>query len=281
MARWAHRARGGGARAAGPRPLQQLDRAAAGGNPEDRLKSRRGWSTAPRVNDKRTDPETGQRKRFSSAILPPWRARPRRSASAAAAVPARLSSRDFVPALGQFLGSSAGLSSSTVTKLTETWTAEAAAFMTRDLSGADYVYLWVDGIHLGIRLGEGKLCLLVMIGVRADAQAAGCPRRRYRESASRGPTCCATAPCAACASRCWRSATARWGSGARSARCSRRPGPSAATRVPEAQCLQPCRRDPVRYPARPDGQFRAWSTSDRHVGAGTEMGITDRRDWPS
>src|SRR5438552_1888760 len=48
--------------------------------------------------------------------------------------------------------------------------AEAAAFMTRDLSQADYVYLWVDGIHLGIRLGEGKLCLLVMIGVRADGR---------------------------------------------------------------------------------------------------------------
>jgi hypothetical protein len=28
--------------------------------------------TAPRVNDKRTDPITGERKRFSSAILPPW-----------------------------------------------------------------------------------------------------------------------------------------------------------------------------------------------------------------
>src|SRR5690349_22569649 len=28
--------------------------------------------TVPRVNDKRTDPETGQRKRFSSAIVPPW-----------------------------------------------------------------------------------------------------------------------------------------------------------------------------------------------------------------
>src|SRR5437868_5877566 len=70
----------------------------------------------------------------------------------------------------QFGGSSAGLSSSTVTKLTETWTAEAAVFMTRDLSAADYVYLWVDGIHLGIRLGEGKLCLLVMIGVRADGR---------------------------------------------------------------------------------------------------------------
>ena len=40
--------------------------------------------------------------------------------------------------------------------------------MTRDLSQVDYVYLWVDGIHLGIRLDEDKLCLLVMIGVRAD-----------------------------------------------------------------------------------------------------------------
>ena len=28
--------------------------------------------TVPRVNDKRTDPGTGERKRFSSAILPPW-----------------------------------------------------------------------------------------------------------------------------------------------------------------------------------------------------------------
>src|ERR1700683_16380 len=28
--------------------------------------------TVPRVNDKRTGPDTGQRQRFSSAILPPW-----------------------------------------------------------------------------------------------------------------------------------------------------------------------------------------------------------------
>ena len=27
---------------------------------------------APRVNDKRTDPATGERKRFASAILPAW-----------------------------------------------------------------------------------------------------------------------------------------------------------------------------------------------------------------
>lgn len=35
--------------------------------------------TVPRVNDKRTDPDTGERKRFSSAILPRGRGRPRRS----------------------------------------------------------------------------------------------------------------------------------------------------------------------------------------------------------
>ena len=57
-----------------------------------------------------------------------------------------------------------------ITRLTETWKAEAAAFAARDLSGADYVYLWADGIHLNIRLDEGKLCLLVMIGVRADGR---------------------------------------------------------------------------------------------------------------
>jgi len=39
----------------------------------------------------------------------------------------------------------AGLSASTIIRLTETWTAEAAAFASRDLSGVDYVYLWIDG----------------------------------------------------------------------------------------------------------------------------------------
>jgi transposase-like protein len=127
--------------------------------------------TAPRVNDKRTDPATGERMRFSSAILPPWaRKTPQISEVLPLLYLHGLSSGDFVPALGQFLGSSSGLSASVVTRLTEQWKDEATAFMARDLSAADYVYLWVDGIHLGIRLGEGKLCLLVMIGVRADGR---------------------------------------------------------------------------------------------------------------
>ena len=79
-------------------------------------------------------------------------------------------SGDFVPALGQFLGSAKGLSASTITKLTETWKAEQQAFAERDLSGVDFVNLWADGIHVNVRLDDQKLCLLVMIGVRADGR---------------------------------------------------------------------------------------------------------------
>jgi hypothetical protein len=95
-----------------------------------------------------------------------------------------LSSQDFVPALEQFLGTSSGLSTATITRLTVQWQDEARAFAGRDLSGADYVYVWADGVHLNVRLAEEKLCLLVMVGVRVDgrkelvALAEG-----YRESA--------------------------------------------------------------------------------------------------
>src|SRR5436853_3229879 len=127
--------------------------------------------TVPRVNDKRTDPATGERKRFSSAIVPPWA---RKTPKITEVLPLLylhgLSSGDFVPALGQFLGSAAGLSAAVITRLTETWRAEQRACAARDLSGVDYVYLWADGIHVNIRLEEHKLCLLVMIGVRADGR---------------------------------------------------------------------------------------------------------------
>jgi transposase-like protein len=127
--------------------------------------------TAPRVNDKRTDPDTGERQRFSSAILPPWA---RKTPKVTEVLPLLylhgLSTGDFVPALGQFLGSTAGLSGPVITKLTEQWKAEQRAFADRDLAGVDYVYLWADGIHVNIRLEEHKLCLLVMIGVRADGR---------------------------------------------------------------------------------------------------------------
>ncbi|MBK9100950.1 MAG: IS256 family transposase [Austwickia sp.] len=123
----------------------------------------------PRVNDKRIDEVTGERKRFSSAILPAWA---RKSPQVAEVLPLLylhgLSSGDFVPALEQFLGSTAGLSAATVTRLTSQWQNDARAFAARSLADVDYVYLWVDGIHLKVRLEQDKVCLLVMIGVRAD-----------------------------------------------------------------------------------------------------------------
>ncbi|QDC17419.1 IS256 family transposase [Rhodococcus ruber] len=126
---------------------------------------------APRVNDKRTDPDTGERKRFASAILPAWA---RKSTEVSEVLPLLylhgLSTSDFGPALEQFLGSGAGLSASSITRLTTQWQDEAAAFGKRDLSQVDYVYLWVDGIHLKVRLEQEKLCLLVMLGVRADGR---------------------------------------------------------------------------------------------------------------
>src|SRR5690349_8700419 len=98
---------------------------------------------APRVNDRRTDPDTGERLRFSSAILPPWA---RKTPKVTEVLPLLylhgLSSGDFVPALGQFLGSSAGLSAPVISKLTEAWKAEQRTFSARDLSGVDYVYVW-------------------------------------------------------------------------------------------------------------------------------------------
>jgi transposase-like protein len=126
---------------------------------------------APRVNDKRTDPVTGERQRFASSILPAWA---RKSPQVAEVLPLLylhgLSTSDFAPALEQFLGSGAGLSAATVTRLISQWQDEAAAFAARPLAEADYVYVWVDGIHLKVRLAQDKVCLLVMIGVRADGR---------------------------------------------------------------------------------------------------------------
>ena len=118
---------------------------------------------APRVHDRR------EGRRFTSAILPPWA---RRSPKVTEVLPVLylrgLSTKDFEPALAEFFGSEAGLSASTIQRLTREWTAELAGFRQRDLSQVDYVYLWADGVHFNIRLEQERLCCLVLIGVRAD-----------------------------------------------------------------------------------------------------------------
>lgn len=64
--------------------------------------------------------------RFTSTILPPYM---RRSAKVTEVLPLLylrgLSTGDFAPALGEFFGIDAGLSASTIQRLTETWRAGA------------------------------------------------------------------------------------------------------------------------------------------------------------
>ncbi len=168
---------------------------------------------APRVNDRRVDLETGERARFCSVILPAWcRKTPKVTEVLPLLYLHGLSSGDFVPALGQFLGSSAGLSASVITKLTETWKAEQRAFAARDLSGVDYVYLWVDGIHINIRLEEHIAVASRRSGTPRTSSTPSTPSPRSRTSTERSsakrsrrsPT---TSRC------CWRSTTTRQSTG--------------------------------------------------------------------
>lgn len=140
---------------------------------------------APRVNDKRTD-EDGERRRFSSRILPAYA---RRSPKVSDVLPVLylrgLSSGDFEPALRDLLGEDAsGLSSSSISRLTKRWEADHAAFKRRSLAFHRYAYLFCDGVHVSIRLGEDdRLCLLVVIGVREDgAKELVAVEDGYRES---------------------------------------------------------------------------------------------------
>lgn len=124
---------------------------------------------APRINDKRVDPQTGHKAKFTSRIIPPWC---RKSPQVTQVLPLLylhgLSTGDFKPALEGFFGASNGLSASVITRLTTTWQAEHREFTERPLNDRDFVYVWADGVHFKIRLEEDRLCCLVMVGVRLD-----------------------------------------------------------------------------------------------------------------
>jgi len=129
---------------------------------------------APRINDRRDN------EKFSSFILPPYM---RKSPKVESLLPILylkgLSTSDFRSALEEFLGadSTAGLSASSITALKKSWEKEFDDWKKRPITG-EYAYIWVDGIHVSIRLGEDKrLCLLVVIGVDQSA-ARGDWRRR-------------------------------------------------------------------------------------------------------
>jgi len=125
----------------------------------------------PRVRDNSPDP--GKRVQFSSAILPPYL---RRSKALEEFVPwlylKGISTGDFTEALQSLLGEQAkGLSPNVVVRLKEQWTAEYEEWSRRDLNGKHYVYIWVDGIHVNVRLEDPenqRQCMLVVMGASAD-----------------------------------------------------------------------------------------------------------------
>jgi len=122
--------------------------------------------SAPRVNDRRPG------EKFTSQLLPPYM---RKSPKVENLLPLLylkgLSTSDFRSALKEFLGETAtGLSASAIVNLKKTWEKDFDTWKKRKIT-EQYVYLWADGIHLSIRLGDDrKLCLLVIIGVSASGE---------------------------------------------------------------------------------------------------------------
>ena len=118
----------------------------------------------PRINDRRDDCK------FRSSMLPPYL---RRSANVDSLLPILylkgLSTNDFAEALKQILGAGVtGLSASSIVSLKKSWDQEFEEWRKRPIKG-EFVYIWADGVNVKIRLGEDKkLCLLVIIGARAD-----------------------------------------------------------------------------------------------------------------
>ena len=121
---------------------------------------------APRVRDRQ-----GEIK-FSSSILPPYL---RRTKSIEELLPwlylKGLSTGDFSTALTALLGQdAAGLSAATISRLKEVWKEEHQRWSKRELTGKNFVYIWVDGVHFGVRLEDASQCILVVIGATVDGK---------------------------------------------------------------------------------------------------------------
>jgi putative transposase len=115
---------------------------------------------------------TGERVRFTSAILPRWC---RRTRSIDALLPILylrgVSTGDFQEALAALLGKDApNLSPSVIARLKCEWQADYERWQKRDLSARRYVYIWADGIYLQARLEPQAECMLVIIGATPEGR---------------------------------------------------------------------------------------------------------------
>lgn len=116
----------------------------------------------PKVRSRDGEPVT-----FRSALVPPF---VRRTKTLEAALPwlylKGISSGEMHSALQVLVGPEAkGLSASTISRLKQVWADEYEAWCQAPLNKDQWVYLWVDGIHSGLRSDDSKLCALTVVGV--------------------------------------------------------------------------------------------------------------------
>lgn len=124
-----------------------------------------------KVRDRGAD-ESGERIRFTSAILPRWA---RRSKSLDALLPVLylrgVSTGNFQEALAALLGKDApNLSPAVIARLKQDWAADYARWQRRDLSARRYVYIWADGVYLQARMEPVAECMLVIIGATPEGK---------------------------------------------------------------------------------------------------------------
>lgn len=109
---------------------------------------------------------------FRSSLVPPY---VRKAKSIEAALPwlylRGISTGEMQQALGVLVGDKAkGLSAPVVSRLKLKWQAEHRRWCERRLDADRWVYLWVDGIYSGLRGENGRLCVLVVMGVNERGQ---------------------------------------------------------------------------------------------------------------
>lgn len=135
-----------------------------GHQPERELQTGIGPVTVkvPKIRSRDGEPVT-----FRSALVPPY---VRKTKSLEAALPwlylKGVSTGEMSEALEVLVGPEAkGLSASTVARLKQQWATEYDDWIHKPLDTQQWVYLWADGIHSGVRAEDAKLCALTVIGV--------------------------------------------------------------------------------------------------------------------
>jgi transposase-like protein len=119
----------------------------------------------PRIDDRNLK-EHCNNDRFTSNILPRYL---RRIPSIDNLIPVLylkgISTNDFPTALSAILGDGVkGLSAANIVRLKESWQKDYIEWKSRDLSGKNYVYFWVDGVYFNVRLEDDRSCILIIMG---------------------------------------------------------------------------------------------------------------------